>query len=210
MPNLADELSRIHRVVTRAITVARERGRGFAEAGFPDATMRRGYVDYVGCLLALVHTHHDSEEELVFPHLRSRMTALPIEQLEAQHRELVTALDRAQEELDAARWSELVHTLDGIDAAWRAHIAIEESAFSPAAVDAALDADAQATLLRTVGEHAQRKVSSPELALPFVLYNLEPADRAILAATLPPPVRNLIEGPWRAQWAPMRAFLLAD
>jgi hypothetical protein len=45
--------------------------------------------------------------------------------------------------------------------------------------------------------------------LPFFYFNLEPADRARLAAKMPPPLtQQLIPVDWKDAWAPMRPFFL--
>jgi hypothetical protein len=52
--------------------------------------------------------------------------------------------------------------------------------------------------------------SGPDyLVVPFVLYNLSPEQRAILAAEMPPIVtQQLVPIAWKAQWEPMSPFLL--
>jgi hypothetical protein len=57
--HIADDLARIHKVVTRSLVVGRARGVDFALDGFPDATARAGFLDYARCALAVLRSHHD-------------------------------------------------------------------------------------------------------------------------------------------------------
>ena len=50
LPNLAMDLIRIHRAVTRGLTVAVARGDEFMRAGFPDPGIRHGFVLYAQSL----------------------------------------------------------------------------------------------------------------------------------------------------------------
>ena len=54
-------------------------------------------------------------------------------------------------------------------------------------------------------EHAQPDY----LVVPFILYNLAPEDRAIMAGSMPPVVtQELVPKAWKEKWAPMQPFLL--
>jgi hypothetical protein len=62
---------------------------------------------------------------------------------------------------------------------------------------------------RKTGESSQKHLHAPAVEMPFVLFNLEPEDRAAMAGMLPPVVtQQLVPVAWRAQWAPMQPFLL--
>ena len=46
--------------------------------------------------------------------------------------------------------------------------------------------------------------------VPFILYNLAPGERALMAAGMPAAVtQQLVPGPWKEKWAVMQPFLLA-
>jgi hypothetical protein len=47
------------------------------------------------------------------------------------------------------------------------------------------------------------------LVVPFMLYNLEPGPRSILASRMPSEMtEQLVPVAWKDQWAPMKPFLL--
>lgn len=215
---LADDLLRIHRIITRALSVARERGAVFGRAGFPDARTRDGYLAYARALLATLHAHHGAEDLLVFPRFRERIPEAPYDRLDRDHRDLVPALSTADEAVQSAMaglppsdWlGRLLGAFDRIDRLWHAHIAVEEEHFHGAALDAALTAAEQEEIGKAASAHAQKHAGPDYLVVPFLLHNLEPADRAAMAARLPPVVtQQLVPVAWKEKWAPMEPFLLS-
>ena len=92
---------------------------------------------------------------------------------------------------------------------WAPHIQIEETSFKAAAIASAMTFDEQLQLSAEIGKHSQDHVGPPFFALPFVLFNLEQADREAMASGMPKElVEVLIPGEWKAKWAPMLPFLL--
>ncbi len=71
---LAQDLLRIHRVITRALTVTLARGAEFMQTGFPDAGLRKGYTDYTKSLAVVLDGHHVGEDEVAFPLLKEKIT----------------------------------------------------------------------------------------------------------------------------------------
>jgi hypothetical protein len=99
-PNLGVSLIRIHLVITRGLTVSVERGRSFAQTGFPDASIQSGFASYARSLLYVLGGHHTSEDELVFPYLRQRLPEAPYEVLTAEHRAMVRILPQVEAAID--------------------------------------------------------------------------------------------------------------
>ena len=216
--SLADDLLRIHRIITRALAVSRERGSAFARTPFPDDATREGYVSYARALLATLRAHHGAEEELVFPRFRERIPDAPYERLDREHADLLPALTAADDAIEGALaglpasvWlGRLLGALDRVDQLWHAHIAVEEEHFSGAAIDAVMSEDEQGEFGKMVAAHSQKNAGPDYLVVPFLLHNLEPADRAAMAAKMPPIVtQQLVPVAWKEKWAPMRPFLIA-
>ena len=217
-PDLAGDLLRIHKIVTRGLAVSRERGKAFAKANFPDARTREGYISYNRALLATLHAHHGAEDQLIFPRFRACIPDAPYDRLDADHRDLIPALSAAGSAVEgavsgvsAAVWLvELLGALDRIEELWHAHIAIEERHFTSETIGAAMSAEEQETLGRAAAEHAQKHAGPDYLVVPFLLHNLEPDERAVMGAKLPPVVtQQLVPITWLAKWEPMRPFRLA-
>ncbi len=216
--HLVQDLLRIHKVVTRGLAVARERGAVFLRDGFPAAGARRGYLDYVRALAVILSAHHDGEDTIVFPMMRTRVPEAPYDKLDADHRDIVTSLNAVRSCLDAAdagqdpaAWlTRLLGVLDAVETLWRTHIATEESHFTPQVVDRALTPAEQVDFARTLGDHGRRAASPPQLCVPFLLFNLDPAERALMEEKLPFVVKRvLVPIVWKANWADMKPLLLA-
>lgn len=54
LPNLAHDLVRIHKVITRGLSVGVTRGREFLGDGFPSQDLKSGFADYIRSLVSVV------------------------------------------------------------------------------------------------------------------------------------------------------------
>jgi hemerythrin-like domain-containing protein len=216
LPNLAGDLLRIHRAITRGLTVGVTRGSDFVREGFPDQSLQQGFALYLQALTAVVSAHHLGEDDVAFPALKQKLPAVPYERLGADHITIETALNLMKSALpelaganSAAAWVKVVDGLKSILAVWNPHIEVEQNAFSSTAIAGVMTPAEQAQLSIALAKHSQEHVGQPFLGLPFVLFNLAPADRAEMAATMPKMlVQELIPGEWKEKWAPMKPFLL--
>ncbi len=216
-PNAGSDLLRIHRVITRGLGVAAERGAAFSDDGFPSAAIREGFLTYLRALIGIVDAHHLAEDEVSFPFLRPKMPEAPYDKLMADHQVMVGVLSDLQAAAQAVpdavqagpalqNVNEVVAKLTGM---WHPHIAIEEALWTPQVAATLLTEGENADLAQKIGENSQKHLHAPEIEVPFVLYNLEPEDRAIMAGAMPPVVvQQLMPLVWRSKWAPMKPFLL--
>jgi hypothetical protein len=107
--------------------------------------------------------------------------------------------------------SELAHPLTDLQTLWQTHIALEEATISPENSRQYLTPAENEQLGRQLTEHGQAHAQPGELVMPFVVYNLSGADRAEFVKLLPPVmIQQLIPFAWKAAWAPMAPFLLAE
>jgi hemerythrin-like domain-containing protein len=215
MDMLIDNLHRVHRVITRALSVSRAAGEKFLAGGLPDAD-RKGFVDYSHCLGVQLHSHHGSEEEFLFPRLRGAADAGTMATLHAQHEGLIEALDvviacaaEGEKGAPAEAWlKKLVTALETLEPRWLAHITLEETTASQELLDRAMTRPEQGALTAQIAEHSQKTGPQPQLGIAFAIYNLEGADREGFSKLMPPPVLQLMNGPWRPAWAPIQPYLL--
>jgi hypothetical protein len=215
-PNLAQDFIRIHRVITRGLRIAVDRGTEFLNEGFSHLGLQQGFVTYIQTLTVVLEAHHLGEDEIAFPSFGQVLPAASYERLAADHQKISALIGsiRHSSELIGSEGCEselnlLVEDLRKINAVWIPHIVIEEVSFSQKALTAVMSPDAQSQLSAALTKHAQEHALPPYLALPFVLYNLDAEDRASFAATLPTLVwEELIPKVWIDQWAPMKPFLL--
>jgi hypothetical protein len=215
-PSFAQDLLRIHRVVSRGLYVSVTNGVDFVQAGFPDPGTHLGYAAYTQSLAMVLDAHHLGEDEIAFPSLREKITAAPYERLIRSHQDIVVLLDSVQKAIPLvagrggqADLAELVHLLRKVADIWRPHIQTEEFYFSEEALAAAVSPEEQERISSAMAKHGQEHAAPSALALPFLLFNLEGEDRAAMAASLPAVVlEQLIPKGWKEQWAPMKPFLL--
>ena len=215
-PSLALELLRIHRAITRGLNVGTTKGTEFQQRGFPNPKLRRGYTDYIQSLAIVLRVHHLAEDEIGFPFLKEKFPHIPFERLFRDHQEMETLLEPLMKataavagERDRGDMNLLVDTLQNVSAIWTPHIRVEEENFTDDAVAATVDSADQVRLSAEFGKHSQEHAKPAFLMLPFILYNLNTDDRALMAAPLPGVVRKvLIPFVWKNKWAAMKPFLL--
>ena len=215
LPNVGNDLIRIHKVVTRALEVSRKNSQDAASLAESD---QPGFTLYVRALTILLHGHHASEDELAFPFWRKRLPEGPFDQLSAQHRQMVGFLEKIEGWLEAgpASWqvdlrSELQSTLAGLQTLWLSHIRVEEASMGPENSSKYLTPEENGQLSQQMAEHSQAHSQPGELVMPFCIYNLSGEDRAEFVRLLPAVItQQLVPLAWKAAWAPMLPFLLAE
>ena len=170
-PDAAAELRRIHGMITQALDGALERSEHFAQAGFPDARTRQALVGYVGCFGGMLHAHHVSEDEFVFPYIRDWMPDAPFDDLVAEHREMEPLLGDLRSACgalagdgDGKGASQALHgTLAGLSALWHPHITLEEAQFTRKGLDAMWSAQDEATFGQAIGEYMQQHTDPEQM-----------------------------------------------
>jgi len=214
-PNIAEDLRRIHMIITRALDVSVLNGARFLQEGFPRGPLGAGYRDYVTALLSFLSAHHLAEDEIAFPYFEERLPEAPFRRLEVEHQRIEELVGQAREELQGLEEKperalvDLEAVLGHIRELWRPHIALEEEHFAVERLAEMLPAEEHARLAGVMAGHSMEHAGPDYLVLPFVLYNLPPEERAILSRAMPPMVtQQLVPVAWKEQWAPMQPFLL--
>jgi hypothetical protein len=217
-PNLAAELLRIHSIITRGLQVAMTQGCLFAAEGYPNATLREGFICYVQSLASVLHAHHGTEDEVAFPYLQTIFPDAPYGLLKSQHENLMPILEQVNAALDEIAvpakekksLSDLHRLLMGIDEFWHPHIRIEEDYFTVDMVGTKIPPDEQIRLIQLCMDHSQKNSGPDFLVVPFLLYNLPLEHRSLFAKAMPPVVtEQLVPGAWKEKWQPMKPFLLS-
>jgi hemerythrin-like domain-containing protein len=208
-PNIGLDLLRIHRVITRGLTVSQENCQTFAEGGFPDDTTREGFWKYCQGLEANAHGHHMTEDELFFPFLRDRMPDTDFDQLMTEHKEMHAILAEVRAGREAGSLAVTRQGLSKMADLWDPHIEKEEKEFSPKIVAELMTIPEHIEMAQKAAALSQEHAQPAPLAVPFLLYNLEPDDRAHFLAVMPAQVtQQLVPVVWKDEWAPMKPFLL--
>jgi hemerythrin-like domain-containing protein len=207
-PNLGRDLQRIHRCITRGLAVARENCQNFA-GGFPDDATRVGFWKYCHGLEANAHGHHVTEDEIVFPYLRDLLPGTDFDELMVEHQQMHGFLAEMRTAREDGSLPDMHRALSQMSDLWLPHIAKEEADFSPEVAAEVMTVPEHIEMAQKSAAHSQKHAQPAPLAVPFLLYNLEADDRAHFFAVMPSEVtQQLVPIVWKAEWAPMKPFLL--
>jgi hypothetical protein len=171
-------------------------------------------ADHIDFGLAMLHLHHEGEDELLYPKLIERAPdqAAVIEQVDHQHQLIKTALDAAsaactawRQRPSAATGEALAAELDQLNSVVQPHLDDEEQKVVPLAAVTVTQQEWDA-----VGEHAVAQIprNMRGVAFGMILEPLGEADRVHMMRVLPAPVRMLypllIGRPWKKYAATLR------
>ncbi len=171
-------------------------------------------ADHIDFTLAMLHVHHEGEDELLYPKLIERAPgqAAATEQAGHEHELIKTALDAAAAACAAWRARPSAETGEALAAALgqlntvvQPHLDDEEQTLVPLAAVTVTQREWDA-----LGKHAvaQMPRNMRGVAFGMILEPLGEADRAHMMHVLPAPVRLLfpvlIERPWKKYAATLR------
>jgi hemerythrin-like domain-containing protein len=171
-------------------------------------------ADHIDLILGGLHSHHQDEDELLYPKLIERAPdqAPMTEQVEHEHQVIATALDAAS--AACATWRQhpsadtgeaLAGALDRLNEVVQPHLDDEEQKVVPLAAVTLTQQEWDA-----LGKHAvaQMPRNKRPIAFGMILEPLNEADRAFMKNILPSPVRLLypllIDRPWKKYAATLR------
>ena len=194
---------------------------GYAEAArlvraapAPPAERVNFLADHIDFVIGMLHTHHEGEDELLYPKLIERVPdqASMTEEVEHEHELIRTALDAAstacatwRSQPSAETGEGLAAALDELNSVAQGHLDDEEQKIVPLAAVTLTQQEWDA-----IGEHAVAQIPRDKKAVAFglLLEPLNDADRAYMKRTLPPPVRLLypvlIGRPWKKYASTLR------
>ena len=174
----------------------------------------RFLADHIDFAIAMLHIHHEDEDELLYPKLIERAPgqAAVTEQVDHEHELIKTALDAAS----AASWAwrkrpcaqtgeALAAQLDLLNWVIQPHLDHEEQKVVPLAAVTVTQREWDAMGKRGT---AQIPMNMRGIAFGMILEPLSKADRAYMMHVLPTPVRIffplLIGRPWKKYAATLR------
>ena len=171
-------------------------------------------ADHIDLVLGGLHSHHQDEDELLYPKLIERVPeqAPVTEHVEHEHQVIATALDAAS--AACATWRQrpsaetgeaLAAALDHLNAVVQPHLDDEEQKVVPLAAVTLTQEEWDA-----MGKHAVASIPRNKRGIAFgmLLDPLNQPDRAYMMRVLPAPVRMLypvlIDRPWKKYAATLR------
>lgn len=216
---VARDLIRIHLVITRAIAVSLEQISVWIEKDHIEENLAGGFTNYLFSLLNLFHAHHIVEDEQIFPYFRQHKLEAPYEVLNAQHLDLLPVLDSFEKIIN--HWQSDINNLkllnnlkiqlEKLQKLWLTHFQLEEEFFTEATISKLISDEEQIKLAHQFSEYAAKHIEKDYLVIPFILYNLPPDERALMAEVFPRIVtEDLVPNQWKQQWQSMLPFLLIN
>jgi hypothetical protein len=171
-------------------------------------------ADHIDLVLGGLHSHHQDEDELLYPKLieRAPEQAPVTEQVEHEHQVIATALDAAsaacatwRQRPSAETGEELAAALDHLNKVVQPHLDDEEQKVVPLAAVTLTQQEWDAMGKRGMSSVPRNKRA---IAAGMMLEPLDEADRAYMMKHVPAPLRMLfpflIERPWKKYAATLR------
>jgi len=171
-------------------------------------------ADHIDLVLGGLHSHHQDEDELLYPKLIGRVPeqAPMTEHVEHEHQVIATALDAAS--AACATWRQrpsaetgeaLAAALDHLNEVVQPHLDDEEQKVVPLAAVALTQQEWDAMGKRGMSSVPRNKRA---IAAGMMLEPLDAADRAYMMKHVPAPLRLLfpflVERPWKKYAATLR------
>ena len=215
MPDIANDIIRIHKVITRGLTIAGETTRSMIQHNPSDTQSLNGFLDYLRSLTSVLHAHHSTETEIAFPLFQKKSLDAPYDLLIKGHVKMEAILNEinstiatlADHNRDMVAMKKIQNLVQALVDIWDLHIQVEECRFAENTIGTHISIEEQQLLSMGVGQHMLKNSGPDYLVIPFVLYNLSGNDRAIMQRLLPPDIISL-QATWKDRWAPMKPFLL--
>ena len=215
--DVGKDVIRFHRIITRSLEVSVKKVNLYLERRAMDESQREGFINYIQIFSTVLNAHHLLENEKIFPYFKDKLPDAPYDLLIEQHKEVEESLSHIKGGINSLKSNEdelkllnkLKNDLWKIDKIWHPHIRIEEKHIYRRVESLNLSPEETNGLRgeysQFLGEHA----TPPFLVVPFVLYNLSPEDRTIMAHGFPEMVtKKLVPIDWKDEWASMQPFLL--
>lgn len=216
VPSAAKDLMRIHKVISRGINIDLEKAMVYLHSGLPEPRELTGYASYTHSFFSVLSSHHQSEDQVVFPEFKKVLPDAPYEKLGEDHEKISSILSHFPDalanltgDLENKGLNTIVDCLQKIKQLWGPHISIEETYFSEQALNQVMDIDTQKKLTEMASKHSQEHSEPPHWVIPFIVYNLDKEERALMVSSFHPVIMaELVPKVWKEQWEPMKPFLL--
>ena len=202
-------------IVHRLFRQAYEEAARLVRAGPTPSPERVTFLaDHIDLVLGGLHSHHQDEDELLYPKLIERVPeqAPMTEQVEHEHQVIATALDAAsaacmawRQRPSAETGEALAAALDHLNEVVQPHLDDEEQKVVPLAAVALTQQEWDAMGKRGMNSVPRNKRA---IAAGMMLEPLDAADRAYMMKHVPAPLRMLfplvVERPWKKYASTLR------
>jgi len=211
--HLSKGLDLIHRVLTRPLDMGIAHIDSCLISKKVDMENHEGFKDYLSSLAKVFNAHHHGEDEILFPTFEKKINNADFSILKRQHKELHPLVVQITAKIDddnpsLNQYQEIRNLLKETKDLWIKH-RDEEEQFVELEMEPVISFAEQIELNNKLSKHGQSMSEPANLVLPFLIYNLEGAERDEFTNDMPWILKKFIVPiVWKSKWEKMRPFLL--
>lgn len=100
-PNIGSSMLLVHDAITRSLKLTQTKCLEFTQpTGEPDKSNHDSFMLYVRTMGMVIKAHHISEDDLIFPRLRTTLTHAPFDELSADHKKVDVVLAKLHQTVE--------------------------------------------------------------------------------------------------------------
>jgi len=211
--HLSRGLDLIHRVLSRPLDIGISHIDSCISSKKVDMENHEGFKDYLSSLTTVFNAHHHGEDEILFPTFEKKINNADFSVLKKQHKELHPLVVQITAKIDVDnpslnQYQEIRNLLKETKDLWIKH-RDEEEQLVELEMEPVISLAEQIELNNKLSKHGQSMSEPTNLVLPFLIYNLEGAERDEFTNDMPWILKKFIVPiVWKSKWEKMRPFLL--
>ena len=211
--HLSKGLDLIHRILSRPLDISISHIDSCISSKKVDMENHEGFKDYLSSLTTVFNAHHHGEDEILFPTFEKKINNADFSVLKKQHKELHPLVVQITAKIDVDnpslnQYQEIRNLLKETKDLWIKH-RDEEEQLVELEMEPAISLAEQIELNNKLSKHGQSMSEPANLVLPFLIYNLEGAERDEFTNDMPWILKKFIVPiVWKSKWEKMRPFLL--
>ena len=211
--HLSKGLDLIHRVLSRPLNIGISHIDSCISSKKVDMENHEGFKDYISSLTTVFNAHHHGEDEILFPTFEKKINNADFSVLKKQHKELHPLVVQITAKIDVDnpslnQYQEIRNLLKETKDLWIKH-RDEEEQLVELEMEAVISLAEQIELNNKLSKHGQSMSEPANLILPFLIYNLEGAERDEFTNDMPWILKKFIVPiVWKSKWEKMIPFLL--
>ena len=211
--HLSKGLDLIHRVLSRPLDIGISHIDSCISSKKVDMENHEGFRDYISSLTTVFNAHHHGEDEILFPTFEKKNNNADFSILKKQHKELHPLVVQITAKIDVDnpslnQYQEIRNLLKETKDLWIKH-RDEEEQLVELEIEPVISLAEQIELNNKLSKHGQSMSEPANLVLPFLIYNLEGAERDGFTNDMPWILKKFIVPiVWKSKWEKMRPFLL--
>ena len=212
--HLSKGLDLIHKVLSRTLDIGISHIDSCLSSKKVDMENHEGFKDYISSLATVFNAHHHGEDEILFSTFEKKIKNADFSILKKQHKELHHLMVQITTKIDVDNsslyhYEEIRNLLRKTKDLWIKH-RDEEEQIVELEMEPVISLAEQIELNNNLSKHGQSMSEPANLILPFLIYNLEGAERDEFTNDMPWFLKKFIVPiVWKRKWEKMRPFLLA-